>query len=104
MIHNPGTVPDTALAKPGPDVTTVVEESFVVYQSTELQKRLSKLLRYDREKCSFMVHSVPRVHIQGLTRSLRWRGKYLFVTDLCEDFYCHFGPSFKDFCDAMAGE
>ena len=101
MIHNPGTVPDIGLANPGPDVSTVVEESFANYQSAALQQRMSKLLRYDRSRCSFMVHSVPKEHIQELTQHLRWHAKYLFVTDLYKDYYCHFGPSWSEFCEAM---
>ncbi|EPE31768.1 cell surface spherulin 4-like protein [Glarea lozoyensis ATCC 20868] len=104
VVHNPGTVPDTGLANPGPDITAVFEESFAAYQSDGLQQRLSNLLRYDRTKCSFMVHSVPREHVRGLTQSLRWRGKYLFVTDLSENYYCRFGPSWASFCEAMARE
>jgi hypothetical protein len=104
VIHNPGTVPDIALANPGPDITTVVEESFAVYQSAELQQRLSELLQYERQQCAFMVHSAPRENVQGLTQSLRSRGKYLFVTDLYEDYYCHFGPSWAEFCEAMERE
>jgi hypothetical protein len=51
-----------------------------------------------------MVHSVPREHVHVLTQNLRLQGKYLFVTDLCEDYYCHFGLSWTEFCEAMASE
>ncbi|KAG9234923.1 Spherulation-specific family 4 [Amylocarpus encephaloides] len=101
VIHNPGTVPDAGLANPGPDVSTVVEESFANYQSAHLQDRLRRLLRYDHGRCSYMVHSVPRHQVVDLVRELRPRGKYIFVTDLHEDYYCHFGPSWGDFVDAM---
>lgn len=102
MVHNPGTVPDRELANPGPDITAVVEESFSAYESEELQRRVASLLCYDRGRCSFIVHSVPREHIQQLTKQLRWRGQYLFVTDLDENYYSRFGASWAEFCDTMA--
>ncbi|CAG8959326.1 hypothetical protein HYFRA_00013096 [Hymenoscyphus fraxineus] len=102
VIHNPGTVPDIELAESGPDITTVVEESWSSYQSEALQERLSSLLRYDRNQCSFMVHSVPVEEVSPLVQGLRHRGAYLFVTDLREDYYCRFGKSWGDFVKAMA--
>ncbi|CAG8972121.1 hypothetical protein HYALB_00008126 [Hymenoscyphus albidus] len=102
VIHNPGTVPDIELAESGPDITTVVEESWSNYQSEALQERMSSLLRYDRNQCSFMVHSVPVEEVSRLVQELRHRGAYLFVTDLREDYYCRFGKSWGDFVKAMA--
>jgi len=100
MIHNPGTIPDAGLANPGPDITTVVEESLAQYRSSWVQERIATL-HFDRSKCSYMVHSVPREEVKEVVRELRLRGNYLFVTDLREDYYCHFGPSWSDFVLAM---
>lgn len=49
-----------------------------------------------------MVHSVPVEEIPPLVEELRHRGAYLFVTDLREDYYCHFGESWGNFVKAMA--
>jgi hypothetical protein len=101
VIHNPGTVPDPELANPGPDITTIVEESYENYQSSPLQERLSSLLRYDRNRCAYMVHSVPHEKMQSLVNELRYHGKYLFVTDLNKNYYTRFGSSWKRFIEAM---
>jgi hypothetical protein len=100
VIHNPGTPPDTDLAKPGPDVTTVLEESFASWQSAVVQERL-QTVPYGRARCAYMVHSVPKIAIRDLVQELRHRGKYLFVTDLFENYYVGFGSCWKDFVDAM---
>jgi len=101
VIHNPGAIPDLGLADPGPDVTTVLEEPYVQYQSATLQERLGSLLPYDRTKCGYIVHSVPGDEVKRLVYRLRCRGEYLFVTDLREHFYERFGPSWSDFIEAM---
>jgi hypothetical protein len=101
VIHNPGTPPDAGLASPGPDITTVVEESYAQYRSATLQERLASILPYERARCSYMVHSVPRGQIGRLVAELRHRGEYLFVTELCEDYYVRFGASWEEFCGAM---
>jgi spherulation-specific family 4 protein len=103
VIHNPGTPPDTDLAKPGPDITTVLEESFAQWQSSAVQERL-QMVPYERARCAYMVHSVPKVAIKELVKELRHRGKYLFVTDLFENYYARFGSCWKDFVDAMQSE
>ncbi|KUJ13690.1 cell surface spherulin 4-like protein, partial [Mollisia scopiformis] len=101
VIHNPGTVPDPEFADPGPDITTVVEEGFARYKSTLLQERLTKLLRYDRSSCVYMVHSVPERELESVVHELRHRGKYLFVTTLSSNYYCSFGTSWERFIQAM---
>ena len=104
VIHNPGTVPDARLAEPGPDVTTVLEEPYKKYRSAALQERLSTLVPYDRPRCSYMVHSVPRDKVTGLVSELRFRGEFLFVTDQRHHFYDRFGSSWSEFVEAMAME
>lgn len=94
-------MPDVGYAAPGPDVTTVVEESFVSWSSVALKERMSSLLRYDRSRCAYMVHSVPPNEIRALVESLRDQGKYLFVTNLTEDYYVKFGSSWQEFVDAL---
>jgi hypothetical protein len=103
VVHNPGTVPDAEFGSPGPDFTTVVEESFERYKSAELQERLLRL-PYTRERCSYMVHSVPKDDVRRLVGELRPRGEYLFVTDACENYYASFGTSWDEFIKAMKVE
>ncbi|KAH8672539.1 Spherulation-specific family 4 [Tricladium varicosporioides] len=100
-IHNPGTCPDPELTVPGPDITAVVEESFEHYQALALQERLSMLLRYDRSRCAFIVHSVPEDAVKPLVQELRKRGMYLFVTNLHTNYYVQFGSCWGDFVKAM---
>jgi hypothetical protein len=101
VIHNPGTAVDHRLADPGPDITTVVEEAYEKYRSSEYQKWLATS-PYDRSRSSFMVHSVPIEKVRQLTRDLRERAKYVFVTDLKYDYYQSFGHSWNEFVTAMA--
>lgn len=48
-----------------------------------------------------MVHSVPRDKVKELVYELRYRGEFLFVTDLRYHFYTRFGSSWSDFIEAM---
>lgn len=82
-------------------MTAVVEESYRKFKSVELQERLFSLLRYDRSRCCYIVHSVPRNEIKQLVLELRHRGQYLFVTELRERYYEKFGSSWDDFVEAM---
>ena len=102
IIHNPGTTVDAKLANahPGPDVTAVVEERFVQYRSAAMQERLSSL-RLGRARCCYIVHTVPKDEVKTLVHELRKLGEYVFVTDLCEHYYSRFGPSWKEFVEAM---
>ena len=100
VIHNPGTPPDPELADPGPDVILVCEEPFDRYRGDEVQQRLSEF-PYHRERSGYMLSGAPGEDIQQLVQELRPRGKYLFVTELVEDFYESFGTSWGDFMDAM---
>lgn len=104
VIHNPGTIPEATLANPGPDVAAVFEASFAEYRSPAIQERLSSLLPYKRNRCAFFVHSVPAEEVKPLVLELRHRGKYLFATDLRENFYVQFGPSWREFIAAMEME
>lgn len=49
-----------------------------------------------------MVHSVPAGQVFELTRELRGRAEYVFVTDLAKDYYQSFGHSWNEFVTAMA--
>lgn len=101
VIQNPGTAVDARLASPGPDLTTVVEDAFGNFRRDEYQEWLSTS-PYDRERSSYMVHSVPEEEIEVLVLELRERAAFLFVTDLKAQFYESFGPAWKKFVAAMA--
>ncbi|KAF2709035.1 hypothetical protein K504DRAFT_433822 [Pleomassaria siparia CBS 279.74] len=100
VVHNPGSAVDSRLADPGPDVTTVVEESYANFQSAEHQQWLSKS-PYHRAQSSYMVHSVPSPEVAQLTVGLRARAGYLFVTDVETEYYHRFGASWDKFIAAM---
>lgn len=92
VIQNPGTPPDAPLANIGPDLILTCEEPYSRYRSNEVQQRLRQL-HYDRARCGFMIHSVPRDDLRPLVHDLRHRAAYLFVTELFGEFYERFGPS-----------
>lgn len=87
-----------------PDVTVVFEESSTLWHEVDTQTRLADLLRYRRQNCSYMIHSVPQHLIRPLTREMRARGAYLFITELQDRYYESFGKTWTDFVSAMALE
>ncbi|KAH8787744.1 cell surface protein [Hyaloscypha finlandica] len=100
VIHNPGTPPDAELGNPGPDVIVTCEEPYERYQGEEVQKRL-KDYHYDQPRSGYMVSGVPSTEIPALLQKLRYRGEYLFVTDLVNNFYESFGDSWGEFITAF---
>lgn len=87
-----------------PDVTVVFEESSALWHETASQARLAELLRYNRDSCSYMIHSVPEYLIRMVTMDLRHRGGYLFVTELRDRYYESFGKTWGEFVSAMAAQ
>ncbi|KAK2629726.1 hypothetical protein QTJ16_000546 [Diplocarpon rosae] len=101
-IHNPGTVPDPEFANPGPDLTTIFETTYQYYTDQEVQQRLANLLRYDRDRCSYMVLAVPPADIPALVPELKRRAKYLFVTERKNGWYEKFCNGWERFVDTVA--
>ncbi|CAO2654974.1 Nn.00g117070.m01.CDS01 [Neocucurbitaria sp. VM-36] len=101
VIHNPGTAVNAQLARPGPDVTVVVETSYAHFMTDEYQEWLATS-PYDRSRSCYMVHSVPEAEIDDFTTALRERAAYLFVTSAVSHFYESFGPSWDSFAAAIA--
>ena len=99
-MHNPGTPPDAGLADPGPEVIVTCEEPWQKYKSEQVQKRLRDY-HYEQPRSGYMISGVPRNEITLLTQELRHRGAYLFITDLVDNFYESFGPSWDEFVAAM---
>lgn len=101
MIHNPGTAVNAQLARPGPDITVVVETSYADFITNEYQDWLATS-PYDRSRSCYMVHSVPEEQLEKFTIALRERAEYLFVTSTDANFYESFGSSWDRFVAAMA--
>ena len=114
VIHNPGTPPDAALGPAArakvnhkidigmPDVVCTCEEPWVRFEGGEVQRRLSDY-RFRREVSAFVVTGVPTGKIGIAVGKLSQRAKYVFVTDLVENFYesCS-EPAWQHFVSAMA--
>jgi hypothetical protein len=81
-------------------VIVTCEEPYERYRGEEVQKRL-KDYHIEQPKSGYMISGVPGDEIVRLVRELRQRGAYLFVTDLVDDFYESFGPSWDDFVAAF---
>lgn len=101
IVHNPGTAVHAKLAAPGPDVTVVVETSYAEFVKKEYQEWL-KTSPYGRSRSCYMVHSVPEGLVAGLTRALRERAEYLFVTSETIEFYSKWAVSWESFVAAVA--
>lgn len=102
IIHNPGTAVSTELATPGPEVTVVVETAYKEFVTEEYQEWLSTS-PYGRSRTAYMIHSVPHKEVDSLTRALRKRAAYLFVTSASCDFYGQFAESWSEFVASLAG-
>jgi hypothetical protein len=102
VIHNPGTAVNKELAKPGPDITVVVEVSYEQFVTNNYQHWLATS-PYDRSRSVYMVHSVPEEELALLTKALKERAAYLFVTSAKCDFYGCFDKSWGTFVTVMAG-
>lgn len=100
VIHNPGTAVNAGLAAPGPDITVIVETSYEHFMSKEYRDWLATS-PYDRSRTAYMVHSVPEAEVEPLTKALRTRAEYLFVTSATCEFYEKFGTSWMRFVAAM---
>ena len=77
-----------------------MEDSYARWVSKEVQERLA-LVPYEVSRCAYMVHSVPKDKVKDLVQQLQQRGKYLFVTDLYENYYVQFGTCWQEFAEAM---
>jgi hypothetical protein len=86
-----------------PDVTAVFEASYQehVAPSAWMQEQMHKC-KLERSRQAYFVHSVPVDRVQELTMQLRGIAGHVFVTDLCEEFYCTFDRSWDKFVDGMA--
>jgi hypothetical protein len=130
IIHNPGTPPDYGLAPPpapfpstikstpittdiepdkdassptyGPDIILTCEEPHAQYLSSEVQRRLEEYY-YPPSRSGYMISGVPLGEIAEVVQDLKGRGRYVFATDLVDDFYESFGESWNDFVAAVEG-
>ena len=79
----------------------MVETSFKQFLKKEYQEWLGTS-PYERARTCYLVHSVPQEEVEGLTRVLRERAEYLFVTSACAGFYEAWGASWERFVAVMA--
>ncbi len=96
-MHNPGTPPEGDLALFGsPDVVCICEEPHKLYSGAGTQGRLEQYSP-NRTQIIYQISGIPAGQIADVVQDLCKRGKYIFATDLVDDFYESFGPSWGDF-------
>ncbi|ETS77282.1 hypothetical protein PFICI_11156 [Pestalotiopsis fici W106-1] len=101
VVHNPGTPPEGDLSSFGnPDLVCISEEPHQLYIGEGVQKRLAEL-PLDRARSIYQISGIPREKIRDAVHELCKRGQYVFATDLVDDFYESFGPSWQDFISAV---
>ncbi|KAI1860481.1 hypothetical protein JX265_009880 [Neoarthrinium moseri] len=101
VVHNPGTPPEGDLTAFGnPDLVCICEEPYHKLRSENLQKRLEDF-RIDRSRSIYQISGVPAGEVQDVAQEMCRRGQYVFVTDLVDDFYESFGPSWNEFVGAV---
>lgn len=106
QLHSMGHIDDAEIpASPtfrgAPDIVVVFEQSFAHWRDAGVQQRMKDLVCFERKRCAYMVHSVPLSTVSSLTQELIERGKYVYITDLCEKYYEAWGIAWRDFVDAM---
>jgi hypothetical protein len=86
-----------------PDVSAVFEASYDEYVSPSdwTMSQLNKC-RLDRSRQAYFVHSVPRDKVSEVSNAVKEVAGHVFVTDLCEGFYCSFDRSWHTFVAQMA--
>ncbi|KAI0144684.1 cell surface protein [Pestalotiopsis sp. NC0098] len=101
VVHNPGTPPEGDLSLFGyPDLVCISEEPHQLFAGEGVQKRLAEL-PLDRARSIYQLSGIPRQQIRDVVHELCKRGQYVFATDLQDDFYESFGPSWEDFISAV---
>lgn len=101
VVHNPGTPPEGDLKHFGnPDVVCVCEEPHRLYGGEGVQHRL-KEFALPRHKTIYQISGIPIGDMDAVVEELCQRGKYVFATDLVDDFYESFGPSWARFAAAV---
>lgn len=81
-------------------MTTIIEEAWPSYQTKEYQDWLATS-PYGRTRTCAMMNAVPKDEVPEVTRMLQGRAEFLFVTDLEENFYESFGPSWDSFVETL---
>ncbi|OAA38303.1 cell surface protein [Metarhizium rileyi] len=102
VVHNPGTPPEGKLATFGnPDLVCICEEPYELYLKDGLQQRLNSLSP-EHERCIYQISGIPPAKVAETAQQLCQRGQYVFATDLVDDFYESFGPSWHTFVTAVS--
>ncbi|KAH8647893.1 cell surface protein [Xylariales sp. PMI_506] len=101
IIHNPGTPTEGDLTAFGnPDLVCLCEEPYELYCGDNVQKRLVEF-HQARDRCIYQISGIPQSEIDQAVSELCQRGQYVFATDLVDDFYESFGPSWESFVAAV---
>ncbi|KAK1833936.1 Spherulation-specific family 4 [Podospora conica] len=108
VIHNPGTPPEYTrngarpLAQFGtPDAVCVSEVPYGTFVTDDVQTRL-QTYRLPYACNMFQISGIPLDRVGATVTDLCKRGRYVFATDLQENFYESFGPSWDVFVNAVA--
>ena len=86
----------------GPDCVVIFEGPHTQWCDSAVQERTKALLRHDRSSCCYMIHSVPSDQMTRVVQEAKLVGSYLFLTNLCENFYESFVGSLKPFVQAIS--
>lgn len=101
-MHNPGTPPDADMAPLGrPDAICTCEEPWPRFQGDEVQTRLRDYY-FERSRSAYQISGIPSEQIAVAVRKLSRTARYIFATDLVEDFYESFSQtSWENFVAAI---
>lgn len=86
-----------------PDLVCVCEEPYERYRDAEVQARLD-MYRLEHARNVFEISGVPVGELTEAVSQLCGRGRYVFATELVENFYESFGASWPSFVAAVKKE
>ncbi|KAK3314059.1 cell surface protein [Apodospora peruviana] len=102
VIHNPGTPPEGTLEQFGcPDIICACEEPYHKYCRPDVQHRLD-FYHVDFERNALLISGIGHHEIEDAVEGMCGRGRYIFATDLVDNFYESFGQSWERFVRAVA--
>jgi hypothetical protein len=78
----------------------VSEEPYEKYRTDDVGNRIAEF-SLDWERNIYQISGIPIDQITTEVHELCRRGKYIFATDLVDDFYESFGPSWEAFVEAV---
>ncbi|EFX04998.1 cell surface protein [Grosmannia clavigera kw1407] len=101
VVHNPGTPPEGHLKHFGsPDMVCLCEEPYKMYGDDGVQRRLRDYA-LPWHQTIYQISGIPAELMDDVVQELCQRAKYVFATDLVDDFYESFSPSWAGFAAAV---